>query len=168
MLAFFAYAQKGIKGLVNAENQFAFFTASHTVKEGFLNYMDSTGVIFRQGNEMNAWEAYQKQKAGQGILSWEPAFAVISASGDLGTTTGPYEFRPKAGDTVVGRGIYTSIWHFNQRGEWKNLVDLGVSYSMAYPFIQQVKEISLPKIKSPGPGYEEVLLLDKKFNTAIQ
>ena len=70
VLAFFAYAQKGIKGLVNAENQFAFFTASHTVKEGFLNYMDSTGVIFRQGNEMNAREAYQKQKAGPGILSW--------------------------------------------------------------------------------------------------
>jgi len=168
LLAFFAFSQKGIRGLVNAEIQFAFFTASHTVKEGFLNYMDSAGVIFRQGNEMNAWEAYQKQKAGPGILSWEPAFAVISASGDLGATTGPYEFRPKAGDTVAGRGSYTSIWHFNSRGEWKNLADLGVSYPMAYPAIQQVKEISLPKIKSPGLRYEEVLLLDQKFNTAIQ
>lgn len=98
ILSIFAFAQKGIIGLVNAETQFALFTASYTVKEGFLIYMDSAGVIFRQGNEMNAWEAYQKQKAGRGMLSWEPAFAVISASGDLGATTGPYEFRPETGN----------------------------------------------------------------------
>ena len=167
-ISFLSFAQKGIKGLVNAEKQFAFFTASHTVKEGFLNYMDSAGVIFRQGKDINALETYQKQKPGPGILSWEPAFAVVSASGDLGATTGPYEFRTKAGDTVIGRGGFSSIWRINSKGEWKNLADLGISYNGIYPVVQQVKEIALPKAKQPGLSYEEVLLLDKKLNTAIQ
>jgi hypothetical protein len=84
-----AYSQKNIKGLINAEKQFAWFTASHTVKEGFMNYMDSAGIIFKNGAGVNALDNYRKQNAGPGILNWEPAFAVISASGDMGATTGP-------------------------------------------------------------------------------
>jgi hypothetical protein len=164
-----AFAQKGIKGLVNAEKQFAAFTATHTIKEGFLNYMDSAGVIFRQGNETNAWESYRKQKPGPGILTWEPAFAVLSASGDMGITTGPYEFRTGTlQDTPVGRGSFSSIWHINRNGEWKNLADLGTSYRSAYPAIKEVKELALNRMDAQDASFDDILLIDKKFNTFIQ
>lgn len=164
-----ARAQKGITGLINAEKQFAWFTASHTVKEGFLKFMDSAGVIFRNGSDVNALEAYRKQPANTGILSWSPAFAVISASGDIGATTGPFEFRAKtAQDTPVGRGNFFSIWRIDARGEWKNVADLGSSYQAAFTPGAEVKEIVLPKAKITAAREEELLALDNNFNVALQ
>jgi hypothetical protein len=164
-----AYSQKNIKGLINAEKQFAWFTASHTVKEGFTNYMDSVGIVFKNGAGVNALENYRKQNAGPGILNWEPAFAVISASGDMGATTGPYEFRAKTiQDTPVGRGIFFSVWHINSSGEWKNMADFGSSYKMQAPMVQKVKEITPDKSKTVEQDREGLMQLDKKFNTALQ
>jgi hypothetical protein len=164
-----AGAQKGIKGLINAEKQFAWFTATHTVKEGFLSYMDSMGIIFRQGNDVNALEAYKKQPASTGILNWTPAFAVISSSGDMGVTTGPYEFMAKSmQDTPVGRGSFCSIWQINKAGEWKNMADLGTSYKQAAPPVHQVKEVVQPRQVTENVLFEDILVIDKKFNTALQ
>jgi hypothetical protein len=164
-----AFPQKGIKGLVDAEKAFASFTTANTVKEGFLKYMDSTGVIFRQGKAVNAWEAYRQQQTGPAILSWEPAFAIISASGDFGVTTGPYERRSGSlQDTIVARGSFSSVWQINKQGLWKNLADLGTSYKKTYPVIKQVQQIELPVgTAAPSVSFEEVLTLDKKFNTAL-
>ncbi len=164
------FSQKGIKGMINAEKEFAAFTASHSIREGFLKYMDSAGVIFNSsGQILNAQEIYQKQKPSAGVLSWTPAFALISASGDLGVTTGPYEYRLKsASDTVAEKGSFTSVWHIDQQGNWKNLVDLGVSYTAKYPLPKEVKEISLPKAKELSNSYEHVLVLDEKFNNTLE
>jgi hypothetical protein len=164
-----AAAQKGIKGLINAEKQFAWFTATHTVKEGFLSYMDSAGVIFRQGKDLNAFEAYRKQPASPGILNWTPAFAVISASGDMGATTGPYEFMTKSlQDTPVGNGSFCSVWQINKTGEWKNMADLGTSYKQEAPPVRQVREVIQPKQTTENIGFEDILAIDRKFNTALQ
>jgi hypothetical protein len=164
-----ALSQKTIKGLINAEKQFAWFTSTHTVKEGFLQYMDSAGVIFQQGGERNALDFYKKQNAAPGILNWEPDFAVISASGDIGATSGPFTFRVKsAQDTPVGRGTFCSVWRINKQGEWKNLADLGSQCRIAPPEIIDVKEIILPKTGVTPGTTDELLLLDKKFNNALQ
>lgn len=164
-----AKAQKGIKGMLNAEKQFAWFTATHTVKEGFLSYMDSAGVIFRQGNAVNALEAYKKQPASPGVLSWAPAFAVISSSGDIGAITGPYEFRAKSmQDTPVGRGSFCSVWQINKNGDWKNIADLGTSYQQATPVVRYVKEVVQPRQKTEDKGFEEIFSIDAKFNIAIR
>jgi hypothetical protein len=164
-----SYSQRNIKGLINAEKQFAWFTASHTVKEGFMTYMDSAGIIFKNGAGANALDNYRKQNAGPGILNWEPAFAVISASGDMGATTGPYEFRAKTiQDTPVGRGTFFSVWRINNSGEWKNMADFGTSYKMQSTMVQKVKEITLDKSKAVEQDKEGLMQLDKKFNTALQ
>ncbi|NCI47830.1 nuclear transport factor 2 family protein [Sediminibacterium soli] len=162
-----AVAQKGIRGLVNAERRFAEFTATHTVKEGFLKYMDSAGVIFRQGVDINAMDTYKRQTASPGVLSWEPVFAVISASGDMGITTGPYEFRLKPEDTATGRGTFFSIWRISRQGEWKVLADFGTGYTKKAPE-QELRQIVLSKTSSAPGLVEEIIQLDKKFNRAIQ
>ncbi len=154
--------------MLNAEKAFAAFTEAHTIKEGFLAFMDSTGVIFRQGQAVNARETYLLQKAGPAILSWKPDFAVISSAGDMGVTSGPYELRPKAlQDTPIGKGTFSSIWCSNQKGEWKNLADLGVGYGVD----QSAKTISVEKTvtgeKMNANAYKEVWLLDEKLNEAI-
>lgn len=164
-----AEAQKGIKGMINAEKQFAWFTANHTVKEGFLAYMDSAGVVFRQGSIVNALEAYRKQPASSGVLNWTPAFAVISASGEMGATTGPYELMAKSlQDTPIGRGSFCSVWQINKTGEWKNMADLGTSYKQEVSQVRQVKEVMQPRQTTENIVFEDILAVDKKFNEALQ
>ena len=163
------FSQKTIKGLINAEKAFAAFTLTHTIKDGFLNFMDSTGVVFRQGNAVNALDAFRQQKAGPGILTWGPSFAVISASGDMGVTAGPFELREKSSkDTPVNKGSFSSIWQINPKGEWKNLADLGVAYNSVPAPLKSVEQLSLPKGEIITFNFQDVLLNDHKLNEAIQ
>jgi hypothetical protein len=165
-----AFTQKEIKGLISAEKAFAAFTEKHTIREGFLQYMDSAGIIFRQGVAVNALEVFQKQKPGPAVLSWWPAFAVISASGDMGITSGPYELRTKSiDDTIAARGSFSSIWHISKQGIWKNLADLGVSYKQKYAAPNEVRQLVLTaKPVTVNSVFDVVLEADKKLNTAIR
>jgi len=164
-----AFSQKNSKGLINAEKAFAAFTLAHTIKEGFLQYMDSAGLVFRQGVPTNALEAFNQQKAGPGVLIWAPDFAAISASGDMGVTAGPYAFREKSlQDTPVNKGTFSSIWHINKKGEWKNLADLGISNHEEDTPVKRVEEISLKNTEIITFSFENILLLDHKLNDAIR
>jgi ketosteroid isomerase-like protein len=60
-------------------------------------------------------------------LVWTPVYADISASGDLGYTSGTYEFHSKHqdGKTTVEYGKYTSIWKKQKDGSWKVVLDMG-------------------------------------------
>ncbi|MEO8172617.1 MAG: hypothetical protein ABI581_06025 [Sediminibacterium sp.] len=169
LICFSAFPQKGIKGLTDAEKAFASFTSSHTIRDGFLKYMDSTGIVFRQGKAMNALDAYQKQKAGPAMLNWEPVFAIVSSSGDFGITTGPYTLHPKPPqDTPVAYGSFSSVWQMNKNGEWKNLIDLGVSYRKPAPAKQLQEIIMVPRTSMPVVSFDELLALDSKFNQEIK
>jgi len=60
-------------------------------------------------------------------LTWIPVDAGISISGDLGWTSGTYEFRSKDkdGKIKVEHGKYTSIWKKQPDGNWKIVLDMG-------------------------------------------
>ncbi len=160
-------AQRSIAGLVNAEKEFAGFTASHTIREGFLKFMDTSGVVFQHANPVNAIDVYRKQKAGAGILNWAPEFAVISAAGDMGITTGPYEFRTTPVDSAPSHGNFSSVWQINKDGIWKNMVDLGTSYQAIPQDIKEIRQVVLPLAQSEGGTYEELLAMDQALNSII-
>ena len=88
-------SQNNLVSLIRAEKDFAAYSVSHNTKAAFLKYLDSTGVVFENGNPVNGIEAWNKKEVRQGILNWHPQFAEISASGNLGYTTGPWTFQPK-------------------------------------------------------------------------
>jgi len=60
-------------------------------------------------------------------LTWTPVDAGISSSGDLGWTSGTYEFHSvdKDGKPTVSHGKYTSIWKKQPDGNWKIVLDMG-------------------------------------------
>jgi len=52
----------------------------------------------------------------------------VSRSGDLGYTTGPWEFRQNGiDDKEVAYGNFVTLWKKQADGTWKVLVDLGIS-----------------------------------------
>ncbi|MEQ1675178.1 MAG: hypothetical protein ABL876_00675 [Chitinophagaceae bacterium] len=121
-----AIAQKGMDGLIRAENNFAAYSVSHSTKEAFLEYIDSNSIMFDSSRAIKAIDFWNKRKKSAGVLNWHPQYAEISASGDFGFTTGPWTFRPTANDTVVAAGRYITVWHLNKELKWKFLADLGV------------------------------------------
>ena len=132
-LASFAFVQKGDVrqanrlAIVEAERAFARAAATKGTRDAFLEFLADDGIIFQPG-PVNGKQFWQARTPRKGLLSWEPIFADVSLAGDMGYTTGPYEFRPNgAGDKPTAFGQYFTIWKKQTDGSWKVALDRGTS-----------------------------------------
>jgi ketosteroid isomerase-like protein len=161
-----ASGQRSVDGLIQAENAFAAYAVAHGTKDAFLKFVDSSGVVFNEGKPVNAIDFWNKRADDPGVLNWHPQNAAISSSGDLGFTTGPWTFQKTPRDSVVARGIYTTVWHINKTGEWKFLVDLGVSncpadYDSSLVILNSTKNIGKGSLSSLIEVEKEFIALSK-------
>jgi ketosteroid isomerase-like protein len=136
-----ASSQQNINSLIDAEKSFASYAIEHNTRDAFLQFMDSANaLVFDNGNAIGAYTTWHKAAANTNKLIWQPAFAGIAQSGDLGFTTGPWEFRHSLADSSLAAGNFTTIWHLNDKGEWKFLVDIGTEAgTVAWP-VDSVKK----------------------------
>jgi hypothetical protein len=165
-----AIAQKGIDNLIKAEKDFAAYSVAHSTKEAFQQFIDSNSIMFDNGKAVKAIEFWEKREKNSGVLNWRPQYAEISASEDFGYTTGPWTFQPTKSDTVVARGQYITVWHINKNGEWKFLVDLGVSNTPANT-IGDVRIIDAPKQeenKKAIPHISPLVTAENSFNKLFE
>ena len=100
--------------------------------EGYMSYYAEDAVEVPNGADaihgktnIASTMSFLNDKNNQ--LVWTPVYADISASGDLGYTSGTYEFRSRHqdGKTTVEHGKYTSIWKKQKDGGWKVVLDMG-------------------------------------------
>lgn len=123
----FGQASNGSVGsLVAAENYFAATVKEEGLREGFLKVSDDKTLVFRP-NAVKAEDFYDKKQIDPGQLSWEPAFARISRSGNWGFTTGPYIYTASDNGSE-SHGQYFSIWRANKKGVWKLALDIGTPH----------------------------------------
>ncbi len=115
------------RSLVEAELAFAKQAAEENTRAAFLGVLDRMGVLFRPG-PVNGVAWLGAQKADASTLSWFPAFVEVSQAGDLGYSTGPYQWRAEAGSDKVFYGHFVSIWA-RRGGVWKLLLDTGTSHA---------------------------------------
>jgi ketosteroid isomerase-like protein len=123
-----AAASAALDSLVAAERAFATRSVEQGARDAFLAYLAEDGVIFspRATNGRQAWESRAPLTA---TLVWEPVFAEISAAGDLGFTTGPWELRPNDPQRPTGYGHYVSVWQKQIDGTWRVAVDIGIAHA---------------------------------------
>lgn len=124
-------AERG--ALMQADRDFARAFADRGV-EGWVSFFDERGIQM-PGGMAAAWgRAEVETLAGQlfegphfSALTWEPVYAQVAASGDLGFTVGNYraEGTNEEGETVVQEGNYVTIWHRQADGSWKVALDTG-------------------------------------------
>ncbi len=125
--------QQTRRTLVQMEQAFAKAAATKGTRDAFIEFLADDGVIFQPGpvNGKKFWTERQPRK---GLLSWEPIFADVSNAGDLGYTTGPWEFRPNGPeDQPVAFGQYFTIWKKQKDGSWKAVLDRGVTTEKSFP-----------------------------------
>jgi ketosteroid isomerase-like protein len=116
--------------VVEAEHAFAQYSIDHGMKDAFLSFAAPDGVIFRRGpvNAIEVWKS--RNPAPTGLLTWWPVYADVSLAGDLGWTTGPFEFREKPTDEKpAGTGHFFTVWRRQPDGTWKFVLDLGIEHT---------------------------------------
>jgi ketosteroid isomerase-like protein len=121
---------KSLAPVVEAEHAFAMYSIEHGMKDAFLSYAAPNGIVIRR-RPVNAIEVWmQTNPAPTGLLTWYPIFADVSRAGDLGWTTGPWEFRDKPTDKEAsGNGHFVTLWRKQADGVWKFELDFGISHA---------------------------------------
>jgi ketosteroid isomerase-like protein len=108
------------------------------------------------------------------LLSWYPAVAGIAIAGDMGYTTGPWEYKADIHDaSPVAFGNFLTVWKKQLDGSWKFAIDLGVSNPKPNPAAtpwQQPDNYKEIKGGGIGPGVKAganaLLARDREFSTA--
>ena len=116
-----------LQSLTDAETTFARMATEKGTRAAFLANMADDGVIFQPG-PVNAKKSWEKRAPSDSVLSWEPNFVAVSASGDFGYTTGPWEFKERPTDAeAIAYGQFLSIWKKQKDNAWKVVLDAGVA-----------------------------------------
>ena len=119
-----------LNSLVEGERAFARLSVSKGTREAFLANLNDESILFRpQAVAGKSWMEKNPPSASQ--LSWEPAFADLAKSGDLGYTTGPWELRRTPQDSPTAFGHYVTLWRKQADGSWKIALDLGISHQQS-------------------------------------
>ncbi|CAN5588226.1 hypothetical protein BH10BAC2_BH10BAC2_20520 [soil metagenome] len=168
-ICFKLYAQQPIDQLIAAEKKFAATSKEQTTKIAFLSFLDSNCAGFYNGEQVNLFEEYSKRKEDSSKLTWAPEFAIISSSGDMGATTGPWEYRQSAlKDTPVAHGHFATIWKKNDKGEFKAVFDMGISYNEKINNNSSVAKLILNKPKEKDSELFLLMNVDMNFTNGFE
>jgi ketosteroid isomerase-like protein len=127
-----AQEKSPLQAMVDTERAFAKMSEDQGVRPAFMAFIADDGILFRptavKGKQwMTEHPVPPSDK--QPVLSWYPAAAGIARAGDLGYTTGPWEFRSDSHNTkAVVWGHFLTVWKKQADGEWKFAIDLGISH----------------------------------------
>lgn len=123
-------AKTPLQSLVSAERAFARMSVAKNTRDAFVANLAEDCVMFRP-LPVNGYELYHARPVGAARLVWEPVYAEVSAAGDLGVTTGPWEFTPPPGtaNPELAYGQFFSVWRRGTGKPWKVALDFGISHT---------------------------------------
>ncbi len=125
-----------LSSLVAAERSFARTSLEVGSRAAFMKFFADDGIVFRPGpvRYKDATKGEPPPANPREIsLEWEPLYADVAASGDMGYTTGPSmwtDHSPAKRTTVYG--YYLSIWKKQSTEEWKVAFDIGTEQPGPY------------------------------------
>ena len=140
LIALFAFAaivqkpttESPLHSMVATERAFSQASADKGTRDSFLLFIADDGILFRPSAVLGKkWlqEHPVPLVDNRPLLSWQPIFADVAASGDMGYTFGPWEFKQSIKDQKpVAFGHFVTMWRRQADGSWRFAIDLGVSH----------------------------------------
>lgn len=117
--------------MVETERSFSQMSEQEGIREAFGAFIADDGILFRPRAVVGKkWMQEHPLPPSQTrpLLTWEPIFAAISRSGDLGYTTGPWQYKNDIKDAKPSAfGNFMTIWKKQATGKWRFVLDLGIS-----------------------------------------
>jgi ketosteroid isomerase-like protein len=125
-----------LSSLVDSERKFAGTSVEKGARPSFMMFFADDAIVFRP-HPVKYKEAMKHVPAPQNpleaTLNWEPIYADISLSGELGYTTGPSEWTDhSAAKRPPYYGFYFSFWKKQPSGDWKVVFDIGTELPGPY------------------------------------
>ena len=127
-----AMAQEAtVETLMQADRDFSQMAQEGEVRDAFLAYMTNDAVMLNGGQQIIHGEGAVAASVGgwpDGLnLSWDPVSGMIAESQDLGFTYGTYRAwgEDDEGNAIESHGKYVTIWHVQEDGSWKWVLDGG-------------------------------------------
>jgi len=124
--------QSALQEMVKTEQAFSKMAEEKNARDAFMTFIADDGLLFRPGAvNGKKWmlEHPVPPSDKKPLLAWQPSFAGMAASGDMGFTTGPWEAKADIKDEKPsGYGHFVTVWKKQADGSWKFVVDLGISH----------------------------------------
>jgi len=117
--------------LKKADIEFSNLSRDSGVKDAFIAYTAENGVLLRPYMMpivgFDAVKKFMEEGDSNFQLTWEPLYADVCLSGEMGYTYGIYTLVFKDGNGIEksSRGTYVSIWKKDKNGNWKFVLDTG-------------------------------------------
>ncbi len=171
------HAQSALQEMVKTEQAFSKMAEEKNARDAFMAFIADDGLLFRPGAvNGKKWMIEHpvpppKETDKKPLLAWQPAFAGMAASGDMGFTTGPWEAKGDIKDEKPqAYGHFVTVWKKQANGSWRFVVDLGISHpqSGGPQTLWQPPDRKMPSFKpvDVSAATEELLNRDRKFNFA--
>ena len=120
-----------LQAMVDTERAFAKMSEEQGTRPSFMAFIADDGILFRPtAVKGKQWMTEHPLPASDKhpLLSWYPAVAGMARAGDMGYTTGPWEYKSDIHDAKsVAWGHFLTVWKKQADGQWKFAVDLGIS-----------------------------------------
>jgi len=115
-----------LESMLAAERGFASQSVEKGIKTAFLAHMAPDGIVFRPG-PVGGVKFFQDQtEPDTGTLEWAPDLAAVASTGDMGYTSGPWQYT--SGKDLV-HGHFSTVWRRQADGSWKFAIDEGASHT---------------------------------------
>jgi ketosteroid isomerase-like protein len=164
-----------LEALAATERAFSKMSEEKGIKDSFLAYIADDGIIFRPG-PVRGKDFLAPRPPARAKLVWRPIEVDLSAAGDLGYTTGPYQVWPPGApaDAKPGTGYFVTLWKRQADGNFKFVLDLGTGDNPLpakgeadYAAPAATAKVALAKpAGDPAAGREALLAADRKLATA--
>ena len=148
-----------LDSLVAAERAFAALSVERGLMEAFVANLAEDAVLFRP-RPVTGRRLWRARGPSAATLAWAPDYAEIAGAGDLGVTSGPWEFRsPPERNLPPGHGHFISMWRKTREGAWRVAVDIGIEHEKL--------ERGLEAELTPGPTHPKPPPTPRDFGGAI-
>ncbi len=122
------YAASDLQKIVDTELAFAKKASDTNTRQAFIEYAADEGLIFNP-TAVGAKAFWEKRPVSPAKLEWHPVWADVSADGQAGWDTGPWQFRPKGKDDAPAAfGNFATFWVKQTDGSFKFVIDIGIGY----------------------------------------
>ncbi len=163
----------GLAKLIATERNFASTSVNKNTKVAFLSFMADSGLIFRNGQAINAKARWNSKQADSSVLWWQPEFAALAEDGKLGFTSGPWSYKVNKLDSVpVAYGHFFTVWQMQSDNEFKAIVDIGISNAAVEVKengqVQSADIISIKKKPGTDSEFKTIISLEESFISAYK
>ena len=169
-------AQPALQEMVKTEQAFSKMAEEKNARDAFMAFIADDGLLFRPGAvNGKKWmiEHPVPPSDKKPLLAWQPKFAGMAASGDMGFTTGPWEAKEDIKDEKPqAYGHFVTVWKKQADGSWKFVVDLGISHPQSggpqtlWQPVATNKDISFKPVDQAS-ALKELLDRDRQFSAEL-